>query len=239
MTAQPVKRQKLTESVVEELLALITRGGFQPGQRLPPERQLAEQMGVSRASVRDALARLEVLGHVGVRQGNGIYVQEPSAQQLSAPFQGILTRLPQKTRDLLEFRHLLEPQVAALAAQRATPEQLAELQASLERQQDSAAQRRSMLHDDLHFHTLIAQMAGNGVVVLVLDTLQSLLQDLRLRDLLPHYPHSTLQDHQAIVQAIVSRSPEAARAAMTAHLDSVIRNANEALNQPIGGTENA
>ena len=70
MTVQPIKRQKLTDSVVEELMSLIVRGDMQAGQRLPPERRLAEQMGVSRASLRDALARLEVLGHVGVRQGD-------------------------------------------------------------------------------------------------------------------------------------------------------------------------
>lgn len=239
MTVQPVKRQKLTESVAAELLSLIIREGFQAGHRLPPERQLAEQMGVSRASVRDALARLVALGHVGVRQGDGIYVQEPSAEHLSAPFQGILTRLPQKTHDLLEFRRMLEPEVAALAARRGTPEQMAELEACLNAQRVTAAKNESLLNEDLRFHALIAQMAGNGVVVLVLDTLQTLMRDLRRNALLPHYPEATIEYHTRIVQAITARSPQAAWEAMQQHLQNVTQNANQALALPTGGTEHA
>lgn len=239
MTAQPVKRQKLTESVTEELLALIRRGGLEAGQRLAGERQLAEQMGVSRASVRDAIARLEVLGHLEVRHGDGLYVREPSAATLTQPFQGILTRLPQNTHDLLEFRRMLEPEVAALAAERATEEQLAQLRACIAQQMESVAQQRILLNEDLQFHALIAQMAGNQVVVLVLDTLQHLLRDLRQRDLLPHYPQRTVEHHIAIAQAIAARAPAQAHAAMTTHLNSVVENANEALARFEGGTKDA
>lgn len=92
MPVEPVKRQKLTASVAEELLSLMRRRAFRDGTRLPPERLLAEQMGVSRSSVRDAVARLEALGHLEVRHGDGTYVREPSAANLSQPFQGILVR---------------------------------------------------------------------------------------------------------------------------------------------------
>lgn len=229
MTALPVKRQKLTESVAEELRSLISREQFAPGHRLPPERLLAQQMGVSRSSVRDAVARLEVLGHLDVRQGDGIYVCQPSALHLSLPFQGLLTRLPQSARDLLAFRQLIEPEVAALAAQRADTAQIGALLANLEQQQ-SAAQRGSKLTDeDSQFHTLVAQMAGNEVVVLVLDTLQQLLHTLRDRVLTGDQPSRTVEQHRAVAQAIADRSPERARQAMARHLDSVTLSALDTL----------
>lgn len=239
MTVQPIRRQKLTDSVVAELMALIVRGNIQVGQRLPPERQLAEQMKVSRASVRDAVARLEALGHVGVRQGDGIYVQEPSATTLSRPFQGILARLPQQARDLLDFRRMLEPEVAALAAQHATPEQVAALWASLERQTVAAQRQLKLTQEDLLFHALIAQMAGNGVVMLVLETLQELLHDLRDRALVGQYPETTIQDHRAIAQAIAAGNPTTAHQAMSLHLDHVIRHASDIHLIPEGGTAHA
>lgn len=225
MTAQPVKRQKLTESVAGELLSLIVRGDFPPGHRLPAERALAEQLGVSRASLRDAVARLEVLGHLGVRQGDGIYVQEPSAATLSQPFRGLLTRRPQSAHDLLEFRRMLEPQVAALAAARVTAEQETELWAALGAQVAAARRGVKLVQEDLHFHALIARIAGNGVVTLTLETLQELLHDLRERALPGDLPDVTIDDHRAVAQAIADRDPPGAQRAMAAHLDAVIRSA--------------
>lgn len=221
MTASPVKRQKLTESVTEELLAVIRRSRLRPGERLPGERLLAEQMGVSRASLRDAIARLEVLGHLEARQGDGLYVREPSAANLTQPFQGILSRHPQGVQDLLEFRQMIEPEVAALAALRASDEQIEQLWASLRQQEQTVALGERLAPGDLAFHHLIAQIAGNGVVVLVLETMQHLLQQLREQALRGNKPSATLNEHTAIVQAIAARSPEQARAAMTTHLRQV------------------
>ncbi len=229
LSVSPIKRRKLTDSVVSELLSLIVRGGFQPGQRLPPERQLAEDMGVSRSSLRDAVARLEVLGHLGVRQGDGIFVRQPSAANLCLPFTGLLTRLPQSARDLLEFRQMIEPGVAALAAERATPAGIERLFACLEQQRRTAEQGIKLTEGDLQFHALISQMAGNEVVTLMLGTLQHLLQSLRDRDLPGDQPHLTIDQHTEIAQAIASGSSHEAREAMARHLDTVIRTASEAL----------
>lgn len=238
MTAYPIKRQKLTASVAEELLALIVRGGFQPGQRLPAERVLSEQIGVSRTSLRDAIARLEVLGHLEARQGNGVYVREPSAAHLTQPFQGMLARTPQSVQDLLEFRRMIEPEVAAHAAARATPEQVTGLLASIEAQQEAARQNVKLSHEDLQFHTLIAQMAGNEVVMGVLDTLRSLLRDLR-DQALGDQPQLTIQEHAAVAQAIARGSPAAARQAMLRHLISVREHATSSLQRQKGEDHHA
>lgn len=236
MTAQPVKRQKLTESVSEELLSLIRRGGFEAGQRLPTERKLAEQMNISRASLRDAIARLEVLGHLEARQGDGVYVREPSAANLSQPFVGILSRNPQSVQDVVEFRQMIEPEVAAAAALRGSPEQVAQLWACLEQQRRTAGAQVKLTDDDLHFHGLIAQMAGNAVLVHVLGTLQHLLWQLRDQVLVGDQPERTIREHTAVVQAIADHSPERARAAMLAHLHTVRDHAANALAQSTAPT---
>ena len=235
MTAQPIKQQKLAASAAGELLALILRGEFVAGQRLPPERVLADQMNISRTSLRDGIARLEVLGHLEARQGNGVFVREPSAAHLTQPFQGMLIRSPQKLAHLLEFRQMIEPEVAAQAAARATPDQIAQLQSCLERQEDACARHIKLSHEDMVFHSLIAQIAGNEVVVLVLETLRSLLTQLR-NQVVGDQPQVTISEHRALVEAIVSASPEAARQAMLVHMASVRRHAAPIIDQ---GEDNA
>lgn len=235
MTAQPIKQQKLATSAAEELLALILREGFKAGQRLPPERVLAEQMNISRTSLRDGIARLEVLGHLEARQGNGVFVREPSAAHLTQPFQGMLIRSPQKLAHLLEFRQMIEPEVAAQAAARATPDQIAQLQACLERQEDACARHIKLSYEDMNFHSLIAQIAGNEVVMLVLETLRSLLIQLR-NQVVGDRPELTISEHRVLVEAIASASPQAARQAMFVHMSSVRRHAAPLTNQ---GEDNA
>ncbi|CAM3245854.1 Putative transcriptional regulator, FadR family [Deinococcus saxicola] len=224
MTAQPIRQQKLTASAAEELLALILRGDFVAGQRLPPERLLAEQMNISRTSLRDGIARLEVLGHLEARQGTGVFVREPSAAHLTQPFQGMLIRSPQKLADLLEFRQMIEPEVAAHAAARATPEQITQLHLCLERQESARARHVKLSDEDIIFHSLIAQIAGNEVVMLVLETLRSLMIQLR-NQVVGDRPELTISEHRALVGAIASASPQAARQAMLVHMGSVRRHA--------------
>ncbi|GAA4003895.1 pyruvate dehydrogenase complex transcriptional repressor PdhR [Deinococcus rubellus] len=235
MTAQPIKQQKLATSAAEELLALILRGEFAAGQRLPPERMLAEQMNISRTSLRDGIARLEVLGHLEARQGNGVFVREPSAAHLTQSFQGMLIRSPQNVAHLLEFRQMIEPEVASQAAIRATPTQIAQLQLCLERQEIARSRHIKLSAEDMIFHHLIAQIAGNEVVMLVLETLRSLMTQLRNR-VVGDQPALTISQHQAVVSAIASASPQAARQAMHIHMESVRHHAAPLIDQ---GEDNA
>ncbi len=230
MTAQPIRQQKLTASAAEELLALILRGAFEAGQRLPPERVLADQMNISRTSLRDAIARLEVLGHLEARQGTGVFVREPSAAHLTQPFQGMLIRSPQKLVHLLEFRQMLEPEVAAQAAARATPAQIVQLRAALERQELARVRRIKLSDEDLLFHSLVAQIAGNEVIMLVLETLRSLMTQLR-NQVAGDQPELTISEHRAVVDAVASASPQAARQAMHTHMQSVCRHAAPLIEQ--------
>src|SRR5690554_1762942 len=156
-----VKRSKLADEVLARLLQMIRSGQLKEGDRLPPERQLAQSFDVSRASLRDAIRQLEMLGYVDVRQGNGTIIRMPDATTVSQPFRSLLSGHPHLAVDLLEFRHLLEPQAAALAAQRCTPEFAQRLRDALAAQRELADSGKRLHSLDLEFHQLIANITGN------------------------------------------------------------------------------
>ncbi|UBV45318.1 FadR family transcriptional regulator (plasmid) [Deinococcus taeanensis] len=239
MTLTPVKKQKLPDSVANRLLEVVRSGELGPGGRLPAERTLAAQLGVSRASLRNALSRLELMGVLEVRQGDGTFIRAADTETLSLPFQGLLRSLPQTAQDLLEFRQILEPEAAALAAMRATSEQIASLRTCLEQQHVTATRGMKLSEDDLKFHALIAQMVGNTVILRVLETLQHLMQQLRTHTLKGDRPELTLQEHILILTAIEARDPAAARAAMAGHLATVVRTAAQAPQGPSQGEAHA
>lgn len=220
-TELAVKRTKLADEVVARLLQMVREGALRPGDRLPAERQLAGTFGVSRASLRDAIRQLELLGYVEVRQGDGTVVRLPDAGTLSQPFQGLLAGRPTEAADLLEFRRLLEPEVAALAARRCRPADAAALEAALNGQRRAVARGERLAGNDVEFHQLIATIAGNPVTLAVLDTLRHLLQDLRRRHLTGDQPDLGLRQHEAIADAIRRGDAAAAAQAMRRHLDAV------------------
>ncbi len=220
-----IKRSKLRDGIVEHLLAMMREGQLKPGAYLPNERELATTLGIGRASLREAIHQLEVLGYLQARQGEGTLVLDASSKDLAKPFGNLLLGRPHLTQELLEFRALLEPGVAALAATRATPEDIKALETALEAQHDIAAAGQSLRRADLEFHELIARAAGNGVTLQVLSALRQLMLNLRERALADNLQHLTLEHHGAIVNAIRKRKPDKARAAMETHLKEVVRSA--------------
>jgi len=216
-----VKRTKLADEVVEHLLRMIRERQLAPGDRLPAERQLAQAFGVSRASLRDAIRRLELLGYVEVRQGNGTIVRLPDAETITQPFQGLLAGHPQTVKDLLEFRHILEPQVAELAALRCGRREAELLRDAIARQRSRVDAGERLGAEDVAFHQLIATVAGNATVLTVVETLRTLLQELRVRHLSGDQPAVGLQQHEHIAEAIIAGEGVRAAAAMRAHLSAV------------------
>lgn len=216
-----VKRSKLADEVLARLLHMIRTGQLKEGDRLPPERQLAQSFDVSRASLRDAIRQLELLGYVDVRQGNGTLIRLPDATTVSQPFRSLLSGHPHLAVDLLEFRHLLEPQAAALAAERCTPEFAQRLRAALEAQRERAESGQRLHSLDLEFHQLIANITGNITLLLVIEALQSLLKELRDQHLTGDRPSLGYEQHARIAEAIIRRDGAAANLAMTVHLQAV------------------
>ena len=216
------KRPKLRDEIVHQLLESARLGDLKPGDFLPNERGPAARFGVSRASVRDAIAQLETLGYVRTRQGEGTLVLDPTGADLARPFLSLMAGRPFMEDNLLEFLVLLEPGGAALAALRATADDLAALAASLALQRARAAEGLHLSEADLAFHELIAQTARNELATEVLGALHELLLDLRVRAMSESRPQVTLAEHEEIYAAIAARDPAAARVAMHAHLGTVV-----------------
>jgi DNA-binding FadR family transcriptional regulator len=221
MPFQPVESRRLYEQVSEQISALIRSGEFPPGARLPAERDLAKTLGVSRPVVREAMIALEVAGLVEVRIGSGAYVlhkAEDSAARLNPGH---------SPSDLVNARMLIEGEVAGLAAESATPADLAAIAQSLEQMTQAHDAGRPWHAADLAFHVAIANATGNSALASVVDRLWQeqygpmfslLSQRVRLSENWP----ATREGHQRIYEAIDAGKRDAAKAAMRAHLAQVL-----------------
>jgi GntR family transcriptional repressor for pyruvate dehydrogenase complex len=133
LSFRPIKTKRIYEEIVEQLKELISKGELKHGQKLPAERELAESLGVSRASVREALTALEAIGILDIRPGEGTFIRETSVSTTFAPLTMILEMEQNSISQLMEVRRVLETEIAALAVQRATEEDLARIEENLNR----------------------------------------------------------------------------------------------------------
>jgi len=217
-----VRKTRVFEGVVLQIQRLIVDGALKPGERLPPERELAARLSVSRSSVRDAIRILELAGLVVPRQGEGTVVADLAPENVAAPIAAILLRKRELIGELLDVRRMIEPTLAARAAERATPEEIARLEEILERQAAKAARGEPTVDEDGEFHYQIALAAKNGVVRSVLDVLMQLLRETRARSLqAPGRPRRSLEGHRRIVEAIARHDPEGAERAVRLHLEEI------------------
>ena len=217
-----VEPQRLYRRIADQIAALIDRGEFKPGARLPAERELARELGVSRTSVREAIISLEIAGKVEVRIGNGIFVRAPSpaaprrADDGSGPF------------ELLAARSLIEGEIAATAARTIRRADLDALRSTLDEMRDADGDAARRDAADRAFHLRIAASTRNGALSNVVAALWderrgALWTRLEKHFHTPELRARTLDDHAAIVDALASGDPEAARAAMHKHLLRVAR----------------
>jgi GntR family transcriptional regulator, transcriptional repressor for pyruvate dehydrogenase complex len=218
---EAVRRAKVYEEVARQIERLILKK-LQPGDKLPSERELAETLSVSRSSIRDAIRSLELMGLVEPRQGAGTVVLEISASSLVNPLANALKHKGELIGELLDFRKMLEPPLAARAATHASDEEISELEEILERQQQKVQRGESAIAEDSEFHYSIALASRNSVVFKVLDTLMDLLRDTRERSLqIEGRPQKSLAGHRRILAAIKRHDGEAAKAAMRRHIEDV------------------
>jgi DNA-binding FadR family transcriptional regulator len=223
MPLQTVEPQRLYRQIAEQLRSLIATGEFIPGGRLPAERDLARQLGVSRPSVREALIALEVEGVIDVRTGSGIYVRPADA------LNGAATKPREDDQgewgplELMRARELVEGEVAALAARNARRTHIAAIATAMSQMREQAAAGIIPRAGDEAFHTAVAQACGNEVLH---DTVRSYWQARsgplfeRLGDYFenPASWGAALVEHAAVLEAIRAHDPAAARLAMQAHL---------------------
>lgn len=219
------RKGTVTQRAIDRITAMIREGLLEPGQRLPTERDLAAEAGISRSSMREAIRALTVLGVLEARHGSGIYVTRLEAGDLLETF-GVVADLSRGARlaELLEVRRVLESTATALAAARITPEQLAEVERHLTAMNATDDPERILAHD-LAFHRAIATAAGNETMAAILDGLSS--RTFRARVWRGYQEAGafarTRREHAAIHRALVARDPEAARAAAATHVGEVER----------------
>jgi len=221
MPIQAVDDRRLYRQIADQLTMLITSGEFRRGQRLPSERDLALQLGVSRPSVREALIALEIQGLVDVRVGAGIFVANAEAQPAAVPINE-----GQGPFELLRARWLIEGEIAALAAREGTKEDFAQVRAAVEAMQQQANNNKETVTADRDFHMRIAQATHNGALVSVVLYLWdrgrgAMWQRMEQHFQTPEMRASALKEHWAILSAIEARDAPKSRAAMRAHLRRV------------------
>lgn len=226
---------RLADHVVEKLLALVQSRGLQPGQRLPAERQLAEELGVSRTSVREAIQKLVSQGVLSSRRGDGTYVEQASApadwlQDAMAPLAGLLETDPNYRLDVAETRYALETSTAALAAERATEQDKQRIRQCFDAMtaHQQAGHAELAAYADAQFHLAIAEASHNLVLVQVMRSLFSVMRSTVERNRSDMFRHSAPQTqrilaahHGGLVKAITDGDAQAARACMAEHLQHV------------------
>ena len=219
MPFQSIEPRRLYRQIADQIRTLIRSGEFTPGSRLPPERDLARQLGVSRPSVREGLIALEVEGLVEVRIGSGIYVRAPangdardSPEALAGPF------------ELLRARYVIESECAALAAKSAKRAQLRAIEDALDDMDREMDNERQPLPGDRLFHLRIAEATGNSALTHVIR----LLWDERGGELFKRLEHhydspqlwrAAIAEHRAVLDSIAAHDSAGARLAMQRHLD--------------------
>jgi GntR family transcriptional repressor for pyruvate dehydrogenase complex len=224
---KPIKTRKIYEEIVEQIRNLVTRGELKPGDRLPPERDLVERLKVSRASIREALSALEMMGLLEVRSGEGTYIRKLGSESVIAPLAWMLTMEKGTVLELLEVRKILEVQAIVLATERADEADFKEFAEALE------DMRNDLKHSEMggeeadhRFHYAITRAAKNKILIRLMDTISDLMQHMLKTSRSKLYegkytPALLLQEHIGIYEAIKAKDSSKARELMLIHLTGV------------------
>lgn len=216
---KPADSRRLYQQVADQIRSVIEESRFAPGTRLPPERELALQLGVSRPSLREALIALEIEGHVEIRMGSGVYVcaAPPGADiRQSAP-------LGDSPSELMQARSVLEGAVVSLAAARVSRQNIERVRSCVEAMRQDVRRGHVPIDADRRFHVAIAEMTGNPVLARLVGDLFDgrhgpMSSRMSRRAENAHSWEAALEEHEAILRALEMRDPQEAEAAMVDHL---------------------
>jgi GntR family transcriptional repressor for pyruvate dehydrogenase complex len=217
-----VEKKRVYEDIVKQIRDLIEKGRMKKGDQLPTERDLTETFKVSRASVREAIRTLESMRLVESRQGNGTYVIASSEESLVRPLAAALFHEKDDLIDIFYIRKIVEPHIAELAAEKATPEEIKELDAIMEEHEENLSGGLHAIRTDSAFHNYLARMAKNRVLERLLHAIVDLLTETRQEYLQnEEREHNSLHGHRDIHAAIKSGDGNAAKLAMRRHLTNI------------------
>ncbi len=219
MRLQAVEPRRLYRQIADQIRGLIESGEVARGARLPAERDLAKQLNVSRPSLREALIALEMEGLLDVRVGSGIYVTQPDERARSAELADASGPF-----EVIRARWMIESECAALAAKHGTAAQLRAIRRAHADLQKEAKRHHNPLDADRAFHVRIAEATGNSALELVVQTLWDqrmgpLYRALESKLEYPAMAAETIDEHEAVLSAILERDPGTARVAMRRHMD--------------------
>lgn len=236
VTVKPgqLQQRRLSDDIVERLEGMILEGTLQLGERLPAERALAEEFGVSRPSVREAIQKMAARGLLISRHGGGTFVAEALGSSFRDPLLELLEKHPEAQRDLIEFRHTLEGSCAYYAALRATDPDRERLTAAFDRltecyARDGKVSRAEEGTADAHFHLAIAEASHNAVLLHTIRSLFELLKRNVVTNIGGMYPQNDavrgmlMEQHAGLYHAIMEGRAEDARHCASDHLDYVAK----------------
>lgn len=218
----PIKPKRVADQVFEQLRELILRGDLKPGDRIMPERELMKELGVSRNSVREALNKLVAMGLVDQRQGQGTFVRELSTTR-DNPIMGLMASQNATLTDLLEVRMGLECNGAAMAAEKATFDDIRHMERSIAAMERAIREGRVGTDEDAHFHMAIAHATGNPLQVHMMKCFYDFIfyginESLKRFFDMPARTEMILAQHREILAAIEKRDSGNAYAAMADHI---------------------
>ncbi len=230
MPFRPVTPEKLSNAVIRQIEQLILRGVLRPGERLPPERELAERLNVSRPSLREAISQLQEAGLLSARPGAGVYVADVLGSAFAPALVQLFARHDEAVFDYLSFRRDMEALAAERAAKHASDTDLAVVQTVFDKM-EAAHKKRNAEEEaqlDAQFHMAIIEASHNVVMLHMMRSMYELLREGVFYNRQVMFKQRTgraalLDQHRAINTALQARNPDAARAAIEAHLDFVER----------------
>ena len=223
----------LAQHVADQLERLIVQQHFQAGERLPPERELAERFGVSRTVVREAVRTVASKGLLDVRAGSGTLVRKPSSETVAASVALLLSMNGQTTPAKIgEVRRLLEVEIAGLAAERRTDEDLRRLESILRGAAEKLDDPDTFIETDVAFHAALAHATQNELFGVLLGSIANVMTEVRAVGLrVPGTPERALRYHRDVLRGVERADPDLAREAMNRHMDEAIATMTAALGE--------
>ncbi|PYT72704.1 MAG: GntR family transcriptional regulator [Acidobacteria bacterium] len=230
MMYKVVRSSRLYEQIVQQVEESIQKGALKTGDKLPPERELAQQFGVSRTAVREAVKALREKGFVEAYPGRGTFIMETSAHPIRLSLDRMVKAgQAEGSRYLTEVREMMEPEIAALAAERAEAEDLAAMHESFEVMERAKRDPDAFIEADLDFHLALAEAAANPIILSLIDSIVGLLREQRMGIFqVEGGPERGQYHHKKILDAVEHRDAAGAREAMKAHMRQVREDSRKA-----------
>jgi GntR family transcriptional regulator, transcriptional repressor for pyruvate dehydrogenase complex len=229
-----VRSSRLYEQIVQQVEDSIRKGAMKPGDQLPPERELAQQFGVSRTAVREAVKALREKGLVEAYPGRGTFITDGTSYSMRQSLDRML-RVGQAEGSgfLAEVREILEPEIAAMAATRADAEDLASMREQVGIMDQARKDPDEFIEADLDFHLALAEAAANPIILSLIDSIVGLLREQRIGIFqVEGGPERGQYHHKKIMEAIEHKDSAGAREAMKAHLRQVREDSRRAPGGP-------